>query len=105
MLRLIWKRIHYASVADAVQQARKDGELDFLSDRQIAFLLNTEMEHEYAGEAEQLSIEGYDEGEDMPGEDVLFTDGYDGITDYLARRAGYTAEPAGDGDSLFRPSG
>lgn len=74
----------FASVADAVQQARKDGELDFLSDRQIAFLLNTEMEHEYAGEAERLSIEGYDEGEDMPGEDVLFTDGYDGITDYLA---------------------
>ncbi|WP_261842719.1 flavin monoamine oxidase family protein [Aliamphritea ceti] len=75
----------FASVADAVQQAREDGELNFLNDRQIAFLLNTEMEHEYAGDAARISIEGYDEGEDMPGEDVLFTNGYDGLTDFLAK--------------------
>lgn len=73
-------------VAELVTRAAAQAETSAqaLTPRQIAFLENTELEHEYAATGEQLSVEGFYEGEDMPGEDVLFAAGYDNITDYLA---------------------
>ena len=40
-----------ATVQAMINDARDQGDLDFLSDRQLAFLVNTQLEHEFAGEA------------------------------------------------------
>lgn len=73
------------SVKQAIKRMRATGKFNFLSDQELAFLVNTEIEHEYAADAKRLSLEGFDEGEDWSGGDVLFADGYDKLTDYLAQ--------------------
>lgn len=52
--------------------------------RIIDFLLNSVYEHEYGGAASQLSRLWFDSGSSYEGEELLFLDGYQVITDHLA---------------------
>lgn len=52
--------------------------------RVIDYLINTVVEHEYGADIKDLSVFGFDEGEEFGGEDVLFPGGYEQIIDLLA---------------------
>lgn len=55
-------------------------------DRELAeLLLNSTIEHEYAGSLRQLSTWWWDDDAGFAGGDVLFPDGFGALTDYLAR--------------------
>lgn len=73
-----------ASVQDVVDQATSQGAFEGISQRAIDSLINTVQEHEYAGDASELSQIGTEEGIDPPGGDVLFPGGFDAITNFLA---------------------
>jgi monoamine oxidase len=73
-----------ASVQDVVDEALRVGALDGLTLRAIDSLVNSTKEHEYAGDSKELSQIGTEEGTDMGGGDVLFPNGFDAITNYLA---------------------
>ena len=73
-----------ATVQAMINDARDQGDLDFLSDRQLAFLVNTQLEHEFAADAAQMSVRSLDEGKEFRGADVIFRDGYDAIITALA---------------------
>jgi len=61
-------------------------ELDESSEayRFINFILNSEIEQEYSGSAESLSAHWYDSGKAFGGDDALFVQGYEVITNFLA---------------------
>lgn len=81
-----------AQNADAdlsVQEAARNG-MNYASrsatDRnRIDFLVNTTIEHEYSGEATRLSTYWYDSDLDYSGNESLFLDGYQVLTNYLAQ--------------------
>lgn len=52
--------------------------------QQMMHLINTTIEHEFSGSVHKLSYENLDDSEAYDGEDVIFPDGYDQLTDYLA---------------------
>ncbi len=52
--------------------------------RYLEFILSGDLEQEYAGSAEMLSTHWYDAAEGFPGDDTLFTAGFQTITEYLA---------------------
>ncbi|MEB3271040.1 MAG: FAD-dependent oxidoreductase [Synechococcus sp.] len=55
------------------------------SDRRfLSFCLSSEIEHEYAGSARQLSTHWFDSDKKLEGDDALFAQGYKAISDYLA---------------------
>ncbi len=72
------------SVQSVIDEAVKAGDYAGLNTRILDSIVNTTFEHEHTGAASDLSIAGVVEGEDITGGDVLFTEGYDKITDYLA---------------------
>ncbi len=78
------RRAPNATVQAMVNDARDDGDLDFLSDRQLAFLVNTQLEHEFAADAALMSVRTLDEGREFRGGDVIFPGGYDAITTAMA---------------------
>ena len=53
--------------------------------RFIEFILNAEIEQEYAGAADRLSSHWHDQIREFTGGDALFTQGFRAITDFLAR--------------------
>lgn len=53
--------------------------------RFLNFLLSGEIEQEYAGSASTLSAYWYDAAKAYPGNDALFAEGYQVITEYLAQ--------------------
>lgn len=53
--------------------------------RLIQFVLNSDLEQEYAGSADQLSTQWYDSSGAFKGDDMLFPQGFQRITDFLAR--------------------
>jgi len=73
-----------ASVQDVVDAAVSQGALNGFSTAALDSIINTVKEHEYAGDASELSQIGTEEGMDMGGGDVLFPDGFDAITNFLA---------------------
>lgn len=73
-----------ASVQDVVDEAVRQGALNDFGTRALNSLINTIKEHEYAGGASELSQIGTEEGADTAGGDVLFPDGFDAITNFLA---------------------
>jgi len=73
-----------ASVQDVVDSAVSQGALNGFSTQALDSLINTVKEHEYAGDASELSQIGTDEGVTSSGGDVLFPDGFDAITNFLA---------------------
>lgn len=52
--------------------------------RYLEFILSGDLEQEYAGSAEMLSTHWYDAAESFPGDDTLFTAGFQTITEHLA---------------------
>lgn len=52
---------------------------------ELAYVLNTEIEHEYAADLANLSHDEFDAAGEYPGGDVLFPGGYGAIVDGLAR--------------------
>jgi len=72
------------SVQNLLDDAWSKGDFDFLTRQQLNFLVNTNIEHEFGADAGELSVRGMDEGEDLKGGDVIFPQGYDAITNYLA---------------------
>jgi len=73
-----------ASVQDVVDEAVRQGALNDFGTRSINSIINTVKEHEYAADSSELSQIGTEEGTDMGGGDVLFPDGFDAITNFLA---------------------
>lgn len=51
----------------------------------IDFVLSSDIEHEYAGSASDLSAHWYDDSDIFAGDDVLFPEGFSVITSYLAQ--------------------
>ncbi len=51
----------------------------------INFLLNSHIEHQYAGSSAAQSVHWFDDGDEFGGDDALFRDGYQVITQHLAR--------------------
>ncbi|BAQ60798.1 amine oxidase [Geminocystis sp. NIES-3708] len=51
----------------------------------LQYLLNTIIEHEYAADTSKLSAQYFDEEKEFDGNDLLFVNGYNVITDYLAK--------------------
>jgi monoamine oxidase len=51
----------------------------------IDFLLNSTVEHEYAGSLEELSTYWFDDDRAYDGEDAIFVEGYQAIVNYLAQ--------------------
>lgn len=49
------------------------------------FIVNGAIEHEYAGSAEQLSVQWYDSAQAFGGDDALLAQGMQHLTDYLAQ--------------------
>lgn len=52
--------------------------------RQLNYAINTTLEHEFAADASQLSLWYFDEGDEVEGDDVIFPQGYDQLTNGLA---------------------
>ena len=55
-----------------------------LEQRQLNYLINTIIEHELAADAAQLSLWYAHEGDELVGDDLIFPDGYDQLTNGLA---------------------
>jgi predicted NAD/FAD-dependent oxidoreductase len=51
----------------------------------LNFILNSTLEHEFAGSASALSAHWYDAGLSFRGDDLIFPDGYSAISDHLSR--------------------
>lgn len=69
--------------AVAILTTRFAGDAEAL--RFLNFCLSGKIEQEYAGSASQLSTHWYDSAKEFAGDDVLFTQGFNIITDYLAK--------------------
>ncbi|MFT6310885.1 MAG: monoamine oxidase [Porticoccus sp.] len=78
------KRNPKASVQTLFDDAWDKGDFDFLTRQQLDFLTNTDVEHEFAADAKELSVRAMYEGEDLKGADVILPQGYDAITNHLA---------------------
>lgn len=50
----------------------------------LDFVLSSDYEMEYAGSAQQLSTHWYDDASEFGGDDVVFAQGFDRLTDHLA---------------------
>ncbi len=83
-LRTYLRRQPNATVQEMLDDARAQGDLDALSDRQLAYLVNTEIEHELAADADAASVRALDEGKKVRGAEVLFAGGYVAIVAALA---------------------
>ena len=53
--------------------------------RQVLYVVNSTLEHEYSGSARLLSAWYGQEGEEFDGQDVMFPNGFDQITTHLAQ--------------------
>lgn len=73
------------SVQEAVDEALEGILKAGFSNEEIAFVVNTLIEHEYGADAKDLSVRGPEEGKDFGGADVVFSNGFGQITDYLAK--------------------
>jgi monoamine oxidase len=51
----------------------------------LQYLLNSIIEHEYTADTSKLSAQYFDQGKEFDGNDLLFINGYNVITDYLAK--------------------
>ncbi|MDA0268235.1 MAG: NAD(P)/FAD-dependent oxidoreductase [Cyanobacteria bacterium] len=72
------------SIQSAVERALVWEELSPKDKQWVDFILNSTIEHEYAGSTTQLSTYWYDDSATYDGDDALFMEGYRTIVDYLA---------------------
>ena len=74
-------RISLGTLFERYVSASALGDMDR---RYLAYVLNTEIEHEFAADIGDLSIASISGGKDWPGHDALFPGGYGQIVDVLA---------------------
>jgi monoamine oxidase len=72
------------SLGAAVNDAQASEELSDSDRAQLAFYITTEIESEYAANADQLSATTFDKGDYTSGEQVTVTSGYDALPRLLA---------------------
>ncbi|WP_082951456.1 NAD(P)/FAD-dependent oxidoreductase [Mycobacterium sp. 852002-51057_SCH5723018] len=72
------------SLGAAVNSAAQTEELSGSDRAQLAFYLTTEIENEYAADADQLSATTFDKGDYAGGEQCVVTSGYDALPRLLA---------------------
>jgi monoamine oxidase len=72
------------SLRDGLNQALSNVRLSTEGMRNLEYLINSSIEHEYAADAEQLSLWYWDSGGEQRGDDVIFPQGYAQITQKLA---------------------
>ena len=73
------------SIREAIDPLIKEFPADSEAVRFINFIVNSYFEHEYAGSASELSAHWYDSDKEFAGDDAFFADGYDVITEFLAK--------------------
>ncbi|HWA99131.1 MAG TPA: FAD-dependent oxidoreductase, partial [Pirellulales bacterium] len=72
------------SLQEAIERVMGDRRYTPLQRQEIDFQISSLIEQEYAADSEELSNNYYDHGEDFPGSDVLFPQGYIQIVRRLA---------------------
>ena len=78
------KKANY-SYETIIESAWNNGDFDFLDNRrQLDYLVNVYIEHEFSGDVSNMSAQQWWEGEDLRGGDKVFPNGYDQLTNYLA---------------------
>ncbi len=73
------------SVRQAVASLEQEFKNSLQATRFLNFCLSGNIEQEYSGSAHQLSAHWYNNSKEFDGDDVLFTQGFRVITDFLAR--------------------
>lgn len=73
------------SLRDAVYRGLGYSERSALEQQRIDYLINTTYEHEYSGDAGQLSALWFDSDSRYEGVESLFLDGYKVLVDFLAK--------------------
>lgn len=81
------ERDHDLPLSEAIQLALVELEYEFDDEENqiLAYFINTTIEHEYANRVGKLSAWYWNESEAYSGEDVVFPNGYDWLTDHLAQ--------------------
>lgn len=74
-----------ATVQMLLDDARKSGKLSFVSDEQHRAMIELSIEHEYAAEPEQLSVQALWEGKELIGEDPMLSQGYIGLLRHFSQ--------------------
>lgn len=95
--RLDRLRVQFQRAVETAQRADKDTSLrqvidrlqaelgaDLADQQMLNFLLNSDVEQEYAGSAERLSAHWFDSAEEFEGQDALFASGFQAIVAFLA---------------------
>ncbi len=79
---------HDVSLAKAVRREVRDLDLSKVERADLAFYLNANYTTEWGGEPDELSARTVDQGLEYgeTGEDAILPDGYDQVTDFMARR-------------------
>lgn len=72
------------SLADAIRGLDGWRELGVRERRLVRYHLNSEIEHEYAADWDQLSTWYFDDVDGFPGPDLIFPDGYGALADHLS---------------------
>ncbi|MEY4684247.1 MAG: hypothetical protein RLZ25_706 [Pseudomonadota bacterium] len=67
---------------DEILQTKKYSGFD---QRGIRYSINTEIEHEYAADVDDMSLKFWDQDDSFSGGDVFISQGFDLITDFLAK--------------------
>lgn len=73
------------SLQKALEKELKWQTLSDVNKQYLEYLLNSNIEQEYAADISQLSAFYFDEGKAFDGDDSLFIKGYNVISDYLAQ--------------------
>jgi monoamine oxidase len=83
------------SLAEAFRQIMQDDPPPAHLQAGLSYMINTAIEHEFAADADDLSLWWWDDAEQFPGADLLLPGGYDEMFTSLARgldiRLGYAA--------------
>ncbi len=74
-----------ASIRQVIEPLMQQLDQDSEADRFINFIVNSEIEQEYAGSAETLSAHWYDSSKKFSGDDHLFADGFRLIPEFLSQ--------------------
>ncbi|BBX95265.1 hypothetical protein AWC15_02465 [Mycobacterium lacus] len=72
------------TLAGAVDAGARRQELSYAQRAELAFYVNTEIEDEYAADADQLSATTFDQGQYLGGEQEILPNGYDALPTQLA---------------------
>lgn len=74
-----------ASLESGINKAMANVRYSAYGNRAIQYAISTEIEHEYGSDIRQLSLKYWDQDGEYSGSDVIFRDGYEQITHFLAK--------------------